>query len=161
VSVSSDSKTGFLAGGVLDIGFMKYFSLEPGIQYSGRGGSGTDESVTYTDNLSYLAIPVNAKVKLPITPIFTPYVLAGLNVGFLLGATETVGSTSTSGTSGLNTMDFGFDLGFGSEFNVGNLIPFVDLGWYIGVANIASNAPSGYSSTNHGFEVKAGLKFKT
>jgi hypothetical protein len=58
-------------------------------------------------------------------------------------------------------LDFGFDLGFGSEFHVGNVTPFVDLGWYLGVANVEANAPSGYSGTNHGFEIKAGIKFKT
>ncbi len=164
-SSSSDSRTGFLAGGVLDIGFSHYLSLEPGIQYSGRGGKSSSDGVNETDEFDYLAIPINLKVKYPVTPVISPYVLAGINVGFLLGASSTVteeGVTTTySGTSGLNTLDFGFDLGVGSEFHVGNIIPFVDLGWYIGVANISSDASSGYSSTNHGFEVKAGIKFKT
>ncbi len=62
--------------------------------------------------------------------------------------------------SSMNLWDFGFDYGFGMELNLGEAVPFVDVGRYEGVANIYTGLPSGYSNTNHGFEIKGGVKFK-
>lgn len=181
-----DSRTGLTAGAVLEIAFSKYLSLQPGIVYSGRGFtesiSGKEMGISYsaTDNvaLHYLAIPIDFKAKYAASPNCIPYALVGLNAAFFLSGREH-GTGSVSGyvpgygyidstfdvnndvSTSFNSMDFGLDLGVGLEFPTQSVTPFIEFVYYLGIANIADD-PSGTSTaTNNGFEIKAGIKFKT
>jgi opacity protein-like surface antigen len=170
-SFTTDGRTGFLAGGVLDIAFDRYFSLQPGIEYSSRGGSATSpdnftgNDLTSTDKLNYLALPIDLRVKYPVMPLFSPYILGGVNLGILLSATNSITesgiSTDTDIKGGLNSVDFGFDLGAGAEFYAGPVITFLEVNYMLGIADVAANEPSSYSQYNHGLEIRAGVKFKT
>jgi opacity protein-like surface antigen len=170
-SFTTNNRAGFLAGGVLDIAFNKYLSVQPGVEYSGRGGSATSldnftgDYLTSIDKLNYLAIPIDLRVKYPVTPFFSSYILGGANLGILLSATnsgtEPGISTYADIKNGINSMDFGFDLGAGAEFYAGAVIPFFEVSYMLGIADVAANESSGYSQYNHGLEIKAGVKFKT
>ena len=124
-SYTTNKKNGFIAGGVLDIAFNRFISLEPGIEYSGRGGAtlynvidslgNSLGSESVTDNFSYLAIPINVKAKIPVSPTFTLYELAGLNLGILLSATESDTysgiTTQTDIKNQMHLVDLGLDIG--------------------------------------------------
>jgi hypothetical protein len=176
--VSLSSNTGFMGGGLLDISFNNIVSLRPGIEYVARGASmsengedsdGVPLNISANLTLNYLAIPIDVKVKIPTaSPGFCPYALVGLNTAFLLSANakETAsgdGESVTENTdvgSYFTTIDFGLDLGVGADIPVGNIIPFVEFSYYLGIANVDATAGDP-SLTNHGFEIKAGIKFKT
>jgi hypothetical protein len=102
-SSSSDFRSSFLLGGVFEMAYNKYFSFEPGIEYARRGGEWSDGTFeTYDIGYDYLSIPVNVKLKYPSlppmngVPAFSPYVLAGLNLGILLDASEEYDGGSNS-----------------------------------------------------------------
>jgi opacity protein-like surface antigen len=184
--IAPDSRTGFTAGAVLDIAFSKNFSLQPGIVYSGRGftvsTSGTESGLSYSakdnDALHYLAIPIDFKAKYAASPNFMPYALVGLNTAFFLSGSDH-GTGSVSGyvqgygpvnltidttadiSKNFNSMDFGLDLGAGLEFPTQSVTPFIEFVYYLGIANIADDPSGTATATNNGFEIKAGIKFKT
>jgi opacity protein-like surface antigen len=165
---SADPKTGVSVGAVFEIVMKNWVSIEPGIVYSQRGsridfGGG----VMGNDNLSYLTIPVNAKLKIPATPAICPYVLAGLNGGILMSATADSSDQSTDAKDAYNSIDFGLDFGAGFELDLANIVPSwakivpsIEYVYYVGLANTWKDAPDGVSAKNHGSEIKAGLKYK-
>jgi opacity protein-like surface antigen len=160
---SANPKIGFTAGAVFDILLMNMVSIEPGIVYSQRGAKvDFGKGVMGEDKLSYLAVPVNAKLKIPATPVLCPYVLAGLNAGILMSATSDSSGqiTDLKEMNALNSIDFGLDFGAGFEFNLAKLVPYVEYVYYVGLTNIWKDSPEGVSGKNHGSEIKAGLKYK-
>jgi opacity protein-like surface antigen len=169
MTVTSDSRTGLAFGGLLDISVMNILSIEPGIGYSMRGYkmSTTEPSfgtMTFSNNFSYLTIPVHGKLKFP-TPLIKPYALAGLNVGLLLAAKAKMEGTGIPTEEldvkdSMNAVDIGLDLGAGVEFSMPQITPFVEFVYYMGLTNFPKDVPSGYSAKNNGFELKGGLKFK-
>ncbi len=171
-SLTSNTNTGFLAGGVLSIAFSRYFAFEPGIMYSGRGGAALtpfydtlDKDVgTTTNNLkfNYVAIPLNLKLKLPFIPIVTPYGLAGLNLGFLVYGTESNTVAGVTKTTVINKdfhkEDYGINLGGGIEFSAGPIVPFAEASYLFGLANVSDVAD--VTAHNKGLEIKAGVRFQ-
>ncbi len=142
---ASPSNVGFVAGGFLDIALSQNVSLRPGLVFSSRGGSYTDSGgYSENHNLNYLAIPVDLKLSYRATPQICPYVLLGMNLGILLSATDHIsipGEVSGDIDYGslYNPVDFGFDLGAGAEFPGFDVIPFVELSFYLGVATTNNN----------------------
>jgi opacity protein-like surface antigen len=157
---TTDSKTGIVAGGVLDIVVLNMFSIEPGIVYSMRGGQTSSGAITVKDDKNYLAIPVHAKVRFTATPIVHLYALAGVNLGILLSAKEDNGSTTTDVKDQFNSTAFGLDFGGGLEFSLGGLVPYIEYVYDLGLSNIAKDAPSGSSFTTSGSQIQVGLRFK-
>ena len=171
-SLTSNTSTGFLAGGVLSIAFSRYFAFEPGIMYSGRGGAALtpfydtlDKDVGATTGklkFNYVAIPLDLKLKLPFVPIVTPYGLAGFNIGFLVYGTESntvAGVTKTAIIDkDFHEDDYGINLGGGFEFSAGPIVPFAEASYLFGLANIANVAD--VTAHNKGLEIKAGLRFQ-
>jgi opacity protein-like surface antigen len=161
ITTTIDTKTGMVAGAVLDIVIMKIFSIEPGILYSMRGGQATDDhGVTTKDNLSYLAIPVHAKLKIPATPVVGAYALAGVNLGILLSAKSTDGTSTDDRKGQFNSTDFGLDFGAGVELSLVKVVPFVEFVYDLGLSNIDKNATGDASTKTSGMELRAGLRFK-
>lgn len=161
ITITSDTKTGMVAGAVLDIVFMNMLSIEPGLLYSMRGGQSTDEhGVTTKANLSYLAIPVHAKLKIPATPVVSAYALAGVNLGILLSAKASDGTNSQDIKANVNSTDFGIDLGAGLEFSIASVVPFIEFVYDFGLSNIEKDATGNNSWKTSGMELRAGLRFK-
>jgi hypothetical protein len=166
-TVSSPNKTGLVVGGLLDISLVNLLSIEPGLAYSMRGYKKEDHYGSVSDNFSYLAVPIHAKVKytLPTLPEVKPYALAGLNFGFLLSAKfkeETTGypTYEADEKSSMNAVDMGFDLGAGVEFSLPTITPFVEFVCYLGMTDFPKDMAPGESLKNNGTELKAGVKFK-
>ena len=161
---NAGTTTGLLAGGVLDISCSKHFSIQSGIEYSEQGYStfqtpsgigGIPGIVTVDDKFDELVIPLNFKAKFPILSMFSPYALAGLNLGMVL---RTTGTWTQSGLlveknveTGNFKTDLGFVLGAGVDFHVENVVPFFEMNYLV-----ADTYLLGYA----GFEIKAGIRFK-
>jgi len=101
-------------------------------------------------------IPVNA-------PPFCPYVLVGLNTAVLLRANAN-GTVNGIAFSNMNYNSYFNHLISDSiwvpeQISYRACYPFVELSYYLGLVNVDSDA-SDPSATNHGFEIKAGIKFK-
>ena len=160
-SVTSDTKNGLVAGGVLDIVIMNLFSVESGIAYEQRGGKWTNDINNIEEKaLSYCMLPVHAKLKYRAIPLISPYALAGFNFGLLLSAKNEVTGQSTDIKDGLNPIDFGLDFGAGIELGLPKIVPFVEFVYDLGLSNIDKNAGADNSLTNKGMELKAGVRIK-
>ena len=165
------SRTGFLAGGILEIQPMPNLSIQPGIVYTSRGWEGKGD----TNDYRYLAILVDVKGKLPLTPFWSLYGLVGANMGILLSANATGQVMDTNGSmvtlssdtkSLLNPIDLGVEGGIGMEFPTGRVTPYVEGVYYFGLLNSASRStlseqglPSNFYAANRGIEIRAGVKF--
>lgn len=159
-----DSKMGIVAGAVLDISLMELISIEPGILYSMRGAKVSDPTGTASDNFSYLAVPVHAKIKY-ITPMVKPYALAGMNLGILMSAKTKIEATGLPAIDvdvkdSMSTVDIGLDFGAGVEFSLPKITPFVEFVYYLGFLELAKNPDPDVSIKSHGWDIKAGLRFK-
>jgi hypothetical protein len=179
-SYETSNRTGLVAGGVLDIPISKLFSIEPGLAFSMRGAHSeatfteydyySGQNITYHYEawlkFNYIAIPVHAILKYPTVSKAKPYVLAGINTAILLSARDKEEATGEPSTdedvkSHINPLDFGIDIGAGMEFDLNGVIPFVELGYTLGIANIAKNdTGEDFSITNKGFAIQTGIKFK-
>jgi hypothetical protein len=163
-ALPASPKIGVSGGAVFEMELMHMVSIEPGIVYSQRGAK--LDGGKLKDKLSYLTIPVNAKLKIPATPDICPYILAGINTGVLMSATSdsinlsTNAKKSFNSKDSLNLIDIGLDFGAGFEMNLPKIVPYIEYVYYVGLANIWKNAPYGASGKNHGSEIKAGLKYK-
>ena len=163
---STDTKTGFVGGIVLDIDLLNLLSIEPGIFYCQRGGQMTfsgdalNPSSTLKQNLDYLSIPVHAKLKWPGLPLVKPYALAGINVAFLLSAKEDDGTTSEDVDSTVSSIDFGLDFGGGIEFDLPVIVPYVEYVFDLGLGNLIKNPVGDETAKSRGSEIKVGIRFK-
>ncbi len=160
-ALTRDMKMGLVAGVVLDVAIVKMFSVEAGVGYSQRGSQIVEADGAQTkNNLSYLSIPVHAKLKYAVVPVISPFLLIGLNTGVLVSAQQEHGGEFIDIKDGYNSTDYGLDLGAGVEFSLANPVPFVEFVYNTGLSNLAKNATGDYSVKNNGMEIKAGLKFK-
>jgi len=156
-----DNRTGFVGGGVIEIQPNPYFSIQPGIVYSSRGCTSGD-SISLAMN--YLTIPIEARVKYPLSPTASIYSIVGLNLGILLSATYTYNGINEDWGSYTNAVDFGIELGGGMEFPTGKVTPFIEADYYLGLTNVFEqsflDAMGGATSFYmRGLEIKGGLKF--
>lgn len=106
-STSADSRTGFHAGGYLNIAFTETFGLQPELIYNAVGAK-IGEAKFNTD---YLSIPVMLKYN--PAPIFNIH--AGPQFGMLLSAKQEDEDVKDS----LKGMDLGLGLGAGVDLPMG------------------------------------------
>ncbi len=66
-SQTSNSRTGLIIGGVLDIGISRNIGVTTGLRFTMKGFQVTNQGVTFTDKLNYLEVPALLKVKFPLT----------------------------------------------------------------------------------------------
>ena len=113
------SRTGFAAGGYLEVSLPLLLTIQPEILYTTKGFKmeqnvtqlGQTYSSNSTNTYSYLEIPVLVKYSLPV-PIVKPSLYVGPEVGFLLSAKNTYQATGIPSTdddikSSITNTDFG------------------------------------------------------
>jgi hypothetical protein len=163
-SFNKSFRTALTLGGLVDISLKDYLSIETGLALSLRGGKKTQAMGPETHKLTYLTIPVHAIVRKP-SPLISPFVGIGVNLGILLGATA---QTSTNGgfsysesdvATEYKTLDFGLDFTGGAELNIKKFTPFIAATYYLGLLKINNNAQGIASLKNSGLEIKLGIKF--
>jgi opacity protein-like surface antigen len=166
---NADSRTRPTFGMFFEHRLMPYLSVRPELNYVQRGFSmtqGTGAAALSSDYAAnYLEIPVLAKGQYQIAA-FTPYVVTGPFMGFLIGkgtSTEQNGQSNDGSLDNqINSFNFGWNFGAGSSYAITKTMK-ADLGlrYSMGFTNVVANQQtnSGDSVKLNAFQILAGLGF--
>lgn len=162
-SQTSNSRTGLIIGGVLDIGISRNIGVTTGLRYTMKGFQVTNQGVTFTDKLNYLEVPALLKVKFPLTEV-KPYLVGGPVLGIRVSASEEQSNgTQTAdvdASSAFESIDFGLLFGGGLDFNVANKTDlFIQAGYGFGLSNIWKQTTT-VTVKNYGIQFTGGVKFR-
>ena len=167
VQATYDNRTGYHFGAYAMFKFTKR-AIQPEIVFSQQGHTVTFNSQNFSNNYSYVNVPVMLKL----------YLVAGLNLqagvqfGFLSSAQGAVYNTVTSGTTAsqdvknlLNSTDFsvpvgiGFDLPFGLNLTARYNIGMSDINKYTGSTTQTTLSALGtQTAKNQVFQLSAGFR---
>src|SRR5688572_23633114 len=115
-SQTSNSRTGLIIGGVLDIGISRSIGVTTGLRYIMKGFQVTNGGATFTDKLNYLEVPALLKVKFPLTEV-KPYLIGGPVLGIRVAASEEQSNgqqtNDVDASSAFESIDFGLLFGGG------------------------------------------------
>ena len=118
---------------------------------------------TATMNLTYINIPVLAKVKFNAGNV-KPFISAGPDIGILLSAKikmEMAGQDTTMDMKDeVNSLDISLGFSAGAEIELGNMVPFFQAGYQLGITNDQKDAVGEESLKNKGIVVMVGTRFK-
>lgn len=167
---NTGSKTGIIAGGILDIGLSPQFSIAPGIRYIMKGNTQTGNFTANGQAFNelknkgdYLQFPALLRVKFPLTEI-KPYLVAGPVLGILMAATTTATNTNTGSSADFDqkslyeTTEFSLLFGGGMDFRVATKTDlFFQVAYELGLTDITKNTAT--SVKNNGFELTGGVRF--
>ncbi len=161
------SKWGYCVGGFVTYSINDMFAIQPEVLYTMKGAKYKDEIggeiLKLWINLTYLEIPVLAKITVPTLGVFKPTLFAGPAVALKLsGKTkrEFMGTTIEEDIEDTKGTDFGFvvgagiDLGLGA-FGAGKLT--VDLRYTLGLTTISEFEND--EVKNGVFSLMAGISF--
>src|SRR5690606_13074040 len=123
-------KIGLHVDGVANFKITDKFAFAPELLFSTQGTQDDEGDETVKTNLSYINIPILAKVY--VTEGFNIH--AGPYVGFLLGAKVKAGDFELDVKDGMKSLDFG--LGFGAGYELESGLNF-GARYNLGLANIA------------------------
>jgi hypothetical protein len=162
-SQTSNSRTGLIIGGVLDIGISRNIGVTTGLRYIMKGFQVTNGGATFTDKLNYLDVPVLLKVKFPLTEV-KPYLIGGPVLGIRVAASEEQSNgqqtNDVDASSAFESIDFGLLFGGGLDFNVATKTDlFVQFGYSLGLSNIYKLNPQ-FTVKNYGIQITGGAKFR-
>jgi hypothetical protein len=155
----------FGIGGVLELRLKKRFSVVAEPMLLGKGARATKEgsggfSITVTEKLSYLELPVLAKYGLGRAAALEPYLLAGPTVGFKTGA-KGIFSSGVEGAKPdyeapeeVRSMDFGLAVGCGLSKPFGSLRAFAEAQYVFGLVDVDAYPPK--SNKNKGLQIRVG-----
>jgi len=174
MSISPESITSFHFTGFADIGISEKFSFQPGLSFQGKGAKiDVNESGMYvrsTDNISYLEVPLNGVLYLPLGEgnLFIgagPYVALGL---FGKSKYETNFPVEESGEEdakfgnseddNVAPIDLGLNFMLGYQLKSGLLF---NAGYGLGLANTIPKdlRENGTKSNNKVFSISVGFAF--
>ncbi|MDZ7691700.1 MAG: porin family protein [Balneolaceae bacterium] len=123
-SLTQDSKIGFALGAFALYPINERISLQQELIFVQKKG---EEYWGATSSLSYIELPILARVNLPLEAPFSPYALAGPSVGFLIKATvEDVDDEEVS--EWFSSANIGISLGVGALFEAVNIDIRYDFG---------------------------------
>jgi outer membrane protein with beta-barrel domain len=157
---NADSRTDFMLGAQLDVGFGGTGLFRTGLLYSGRGAETTQSGTTGKLKLHYLEIPVLLGYRFGTTGVH-PYLNGGANLGIKTGCTieGSQGGVSISADcdsqavgADFSTFDFGVVGGGGLQVPVGTSDLTFDLRYTLGLTKIAKDA----DTKNRGFTLGVG-----
>lgn len=162
-SQTSNSRTGLIVGGVLDIGISRTIGVTTGLRYVMKGFQVTNQGVTFTDKLNYLEVPALLKVKFPLTEV-KPYLVGGPVLGIRVSATEEQSNgqqtADVDASSAFESIDFGLLFGGGLDFNVATKTDlFIQAGYGFGLSNIWKQTTT-VTVKNYGIQFTGGVKFR-
>ncbi|RFZ95032.1 PorT family protein [Mucilaginibacter conchicola] len=164
ISVSTGSTTTFAAGVFADFKTGNNFSIQPALNYVGKGGNVSDDGAEVDIKTYYLQVPINVVYHVPA--VFGhvyfgagPYVAMGLSGK--AKASDGTNSASEdihfgSGADEFKKIDAGLNGIAGFEFKNGFLI---GLNYDLGLTDIGNDGTSEVSTKNRVFGVSIGFKF--
>lgn len=129
-----ESKTGFSAGGFLDLSFPGLFGVRPEILYVKKGADGTNNAAD-TD-IEYLEIPILVKLNIPVIGPIKPNLFVGPSLAFKIGSEMTTDDLSVNTDDLVESTNFGLVLGAGVDFSVGAGVLTFDARYNWGLSNI-------------------------
>jgi hypothetical protein len=124
-SSETDSRLGMALGGFLAIPMTPMFSIQPEALFSMKGDEISSGDMTQSLELSYLEIPVLAKLSLAPEAVAHPSVFVGPSLGINLGATSKIEGDPVIPDSETDVKDltkgteFGLVMGGGVEMPIG------------------------------------------
>ena len=146
---------GFHIGVGADLEFLHNVSLQTGLFFSTKGAkytfnSGITDDVEFNVNSSYIQLPIHIAYKIDVTPGTKLVFHAGPYLAYGVGGKRKITSNFGGGFEnyfgkpdvntfdkkwGIKPFDVGVGIGVGAEFG----LIFIDLGWDMGLMNIARN----------------------
>ena len=151
-------KPGYHVGIGLDLEFLADVSFQTGLYFTSKGAEYTTNipvigDVEYNVTANYIQLPIHMAYKIDIKPGTKLFIHAGPYFAYGIGGTRSIETEFTDnpdnilGQQEINTFDknfgykpfdIGVGLGIGAEFGV----MVIDLGWDLGLKNIARNIES-------------------
>ena len=151
-------KPGYHVGIGLDLEFLADVSFQTGMYFTSKGAEYTTNipvigDVEYNVTANYIQLPIHMAYKIDIKPGTKLFIHAGPYFAYGIGGTRSIETEFTDnpdnilGQQEINTFDkkfgykpfdIGVGLGIGAEFGV----MVIDLGWDMGLKNIARNIES-------------------
>lgn len=163
--------------------FNELVSLETDLLYELKGTKYASEQVsipgymptktTYTYNLNYAAVPLLAKIYLPLKSAFKPHAVLGTSFNFLLNSTMSytverdprimvtmqVIPSEFDLNSKTNTFDLGLIAGLGADYILTSGIISLDARYELGTANLDKGLGMG-PVNNRTFSLLLGYSFR-
>ena len=126
-------KPGFNVGALVSIPVTGMLSVQPEVVYSLEGAKGSSGGSSFTENLSYINVPILVKY----TSSIGVFGEIGPQIGFLLSAKDKVDGASENVKQFFNStnISLAFGAGYLSSMNIG-----VDVRYNLGLANIAKDS---------------------
>ena len=167
LSASTGTLTSFSAGVFADAPVSTNVSIQPGLYYTGKGGSVTADGETYKSKINYIQLPVNVVYNVPVSAgkfFFGagPYAAIAVN-----GKNEYSGSGSSASVS--EDIEFGDNANSTykrADFGATGLIGFnfkngflVKANYDLGLANISADNFLGEKNKNRVFGISVGYTF--
>ncbi len=175
-------KPSFHVGVGADLEFITNVSIQTGLYYSSKGAKYTYNSpfkaagdIEYDVTANYIQLPIHLAYKLNITPGSKVFFHAGPYFAYGVGGKRNIKSKYTDdlkpifGEQELNTFDssFGlkpFDIGVGLGVGIEFDVILIDLGWDMGLKNIARGLKVGETTykqnvKNQSAYLSVGYKF--
>lgn len=165
VDIATDTKTGFIAGGWLNVGIGDYFGIQPEFLYSQKGFEDADVADAKA-KLDYFEVPVLFQLMIPVenSPV-RPMLYAGPAISFEATCEVEEGETTTDCADlaepiETKSTDFGAVFGAGLGFDVGQALVTIEGRYNLGLADINDVADDTTELKNRAFSIMAGVGFQ-
>ena len=148
--LGAESRTAFVGGGFLRMGFLRGLTLQPELLYSSKGAEIPDEGAPGspgTVQLDYVEIPVLLRYDFPFEP-FRPYLYGGPYGAFEVGCEVDVPGENTEATDcgegfggdNRRSFDWGAIAGGGLSFGMGPGRLLLEARYGIGMQDLIDDA---------------------
>jgi hypothetical protein len=154
----SNFKTGLLVGGFMTYSIRDTYGFTGKVLFSQKGY----EYNSYKETLTYVEIPVIARLFFNRDGVFRPNIFAGPSVGFLTGAKSKTGNSDDVQVDNYkdvyNGVDFGVTGGLGLNFEIARETRFlIDARYTHGISDISKSTNSNVN--NNAIGINAGISF--
>ncbi len=165
---------GTCVGGYVSFSFHPWFSIQPEVLYSEKGvhteqNLSTNYYIKSTLNLSYIEVPVLAKLSINTGSAFVPVIFAGPAVSFITNALKIHEITENKNTfrnvinagEDVNSIDFGLVAGAGFEIKLGPGALMLEARYDMGLSNVYNieGLPVEIDAKNTAITILAGYSF--
>lgn len=158
------SKVGIMFGGYLNYPFAKMFALEPAINYTMLGASGSTQGVNVTVSANYIEVPVLLRFYIPLEGRQTirPSIYAGPAIGLNLSANVNQQANGQSQDTDIGkqtkSMDLSLVFGGGVAFKLGTGNLDLSLRYTVGLTT-TDNSGNNQTITANAFAIVAQYGF--
>src|SRR5215510_9966812 len=161
ITISGDSKIGFTAGVLADMGISENFVFQPGLNFTQKGSKISSNGMTATQTLNYIELPLNFLYRAPAgSGSFFGGIGPVLGYG-ISGKAESDGESEdihfgNSDDDDYKPFEFSGNILAGYEFSNGFL---VSVNYNHGLSNIINDGGSDVSGKNTYIGIRLGYKF--